>query len=109
MEVVRSTRRASTIKNFCAPWIFKPAKKIWEYPQIGSGVTWGGLLATASGLIFFCDDAGAFAAVDATDGKPLWHFNLSQSWHASPLIYAVDGKQFVAVAAGSNIVAFAVH
>jgi alcohol dehydrogenase (cytochrome c) len=82
-------------------------KIAWEYPQIGSGGTWGGLLATAGGIVFFCDDGGAFAALDAASGNPLWQFNAGVSWHASPITYAVDGKQYVSIAAGSNILTFA--
>lgn len=82
-------------------------KIVWELPQIGPGGSWGGVLSTAGGLVFFCDDSGAFAAVDAKTGKPLWNFHTNQSWHASPMTYMVDGKQYVAVAAGSNIIAFA--
>ena len=67
---------------------------------------WGGVLSTAGGLVFFCDESGAFAAVDAKTGKPLWHFHTNQGWHASPMTYTVDGKQYVAVAAGSNVIAF---
>ena len=78
----------------------------WEWPQEGPGHTWGGLLATAGGLVFFCDDGGAFAAADAKTGKPLWHFQMSQDWHASPMTYTAEGKQFVAVAAGSTIITF---
>ena len=81
-------------------------KIAWEYPQSGRGETWGGLLATAGGLVFFCDDSGEFAAADATTGKPLWHFNAGAAWHASPMTYSVDGRQFVAVAVGGGIVAF---
>ncbi len=81
-------------------------KRVWEVPQEGPANTWGGVLATAGGLVFLCDDSGAFAAVDAKTGKPLWHFHTSQSWRASPMTYMVDGKQYVAVAAGSNIIAF---
>ncbi len=68
---------------------------------------WGGLLSTASGLVFFCDDSGAFAAADAATGKPLWSFHTNHAWHASPMTYMVDGKQYVAVAAGSSIITFA--
>jgi alcohol dehydrogenase (cytochrome c) len=102
------TRRAAgeNDRKFLRALDIQTGRIAWEYPQIGSGNTWGGLLATASGLVFFCDDGGAFAAVDSRAGKPLWHFNLSQSWHASPMTYALDGKQFVAVAAGANIIAF---
>ncbi|MDQ6675970.1 MAG: PQQ-binding-like beta-propeller repeat protein [Acidobacteriota bacterium] len=81
-------------------------KIVWEYPQIGPGASWGGLLSTGGGIVFFCDDSGAFAAVDAKSGTPLWHFNASQSWHASPMTYAVEGTQYVGVADRSNILAF---
>src|SRR5579884_464641 len=84
----------------------RSGKIAWEYPQIGPATTWGGVLATAGGLVFFCDDSGAFAAVDAKTGKLLWHFSTSQSWRASPMTYMADGRQFVAVAAGSVILAF---
>lgn len=80
---------------------------VWEYPQIGQGSTWGGLLTTAGGLVFFCDDGGAFAALDARSGKPLWHFNAGVASHASPMTYAVDGRQYVSIAAGSDIITFA--
>ena len=64
------------------------------------------MLSTAGGLVFFCDDSGAFAAADAKTGKLLWHFHTSTLWKASPMTYAAGGKQYVAVAAGSNIFAF---
>jgi alcohol dehydrogenase (cytochrome c) len=79
----------------------------WELPQTGLGNSWGGTLATASGLIFFGEDSGALMAVDASTGKPLWQFQASQTWKASPMTYMFDGKQFIAVASGSNIISFA--
>jgi alcohol dehydrogenase (cytochrome c) len=81
-------------------------KIVWEVPQIGPGTSWGGVLSTAGGLVFFGEDSGAFAAVDAKTGKSLWHFQTSQSWKASPMTYMVEGRQHVAVAAGSNILSF---
>jgi alcohol dehydrogenase (cytochrome c) len=82
-------------------------KIVWEYEQTGPGEAWGGLIATATGLIFFGDDDGSFAALDAKTGKPLWHFPLNVHWHASPMTYLNDGKQYIAVAAGTSIMAFA--
>jgi len=38
---------------------------VWEYPQIGPSMTWGGVLSTAGGLVFFGEDSGAFTALDA--------------------------------------------
>ncbi len=81
-------------------------KIAWEVPQNGRGNTWGGVLSTDGGLVFYCDDGGALAAVDAKTGKPLWQFQANQNWHASPMTYTVNGKQYVAIAAGSNILAF---
>ena len=65
----------------------------WEYPQVGPADTWGGVLSTAGGLVFFGDDSGAFAAVDARSGRPLWHFHLNAGWKASPMTYQLDGRQ----------------
>jgi alcohol dehydrogenase (cytochrome c) len=79
----------------------------WELPQIGPATTWGGVLATATGLLFFCDDSGMFVAVDAARGKPLWSFQANQAWHASPISYQFDGKQYVAIASGQTVTAFA--
>jgi len=82
-------------------------KIAWELPQVGSGTSYGGTMATASGLVFFGEDSGAFEAVNAADGKPLWQFQTNQLWKASPMTYMVDGRQFVAVASGQTILAFA--
>jgi len=82
-------------------------KIVWQHEQVGPGEAWGGVLATAGGLVFFGDDDGSFGALDAKSGKPLWHFPLSARWHASPMTYAVNGRQYVAVAMNSSIVAFA--
>ncbi len=79
---------------------------VWEFPQTGAANSWGGVLSTAGGVVFFGEDSGAFAAVDATSGQPLWHFHTSELWKASPMTYLAGGEQFVAIAAGSNILAF---
>jgi alcohol dehydrogenase (cytochrome c) len=83
------------------------AKPAWSYVQAGEGHSAGGTMTTASGLVFFGDDARSFEAVDAHTGKPLWHFNTGQNISASPMSYAVHSKQFVAIAAGSDVFSFA--
>jgi alcohol dehydrogenase (cytochrome c) len=79
---------------------------VWELPQTGAVDSWGGALSTAGGLVFFGEDSGALMAADAANGKPLWSFQTSQLWKASPMTYMFDNTQYVAVAAGSNIIAF---
>ena len=82
-------------------------KQVWRYAQIGHGESWGGTLTTAGGLVFFGDDAGAFEAVDAETGRALWHFNTGQSFYASPMTYSMNGIQYVAICAGSDLFSFA--
>jgi len=77
----------------------------WRYSQTGARGA-AGTMTTASGLVFFGDTAETFEAVDAKTGKPLWHFNTGQFLHASPMSYAVNGKQYVAIAAGGDVFSF---
>ena len=79
----------------------------WRYPQEGDSHSWGGVMTTASGLVFFADDAESFEAVDAMTGKSLWHFNTGQTFHASPMSYSVGGRQYVAIASGDDLFSFA--
>ncbi len=80
----------------------------WELPQPGPAESWGGTLTTATGLVIFGEENGALMAADAKTGKPLWSFQTNQLWKASPMTYEFDHQQYIAVAAGSNILAFAI-
>jgi alcohol dehydrogenase (cytochrome c) len=80
----------------------------WELPQPGPAESWGGTLTTSTGLVIFGAEGGALMAADAFTGKPLWSFETNQLWKASPMTYEFDGKQYIAVAAGSSIIAFGV-
>jgi alcohol dehydrogenase (cytochrome c) len=82
-------------------------KPAWRYVQSGDGHSSAGTMTTAGGLVFFGDDSQSFEAVDAQTGKPLWHFNTGQNISASPMSYAVKSKQYVAIAAGSDVFSFA--
>ena len=81
---------------------------VWELPQPGPAQSWGGTLATATGLVIFGEEGGALMAADAATGKPLWSFQTNHTWKASPMTYSFDGKQYIGVAAGSNILAFGI-
>jgi alcohol dehydrogenase (cytochrome c) len=82
-----------------------PSGKVkWEFRHLSP--TWSGVLSTAGGLVFTGDAEGNFIALDAAVGKPLWHFQMGGAVYASPMTYSVDGKQQVAIAAGSAIYAF---
>jgi PQQ-dependent dehydrogenase (methanol/ethanol family) len=84
-------------------------KIAWEIPLIGPPErNYAGVLSTAGGLVFFGETSGGFAAVDAKTGKYLWHFEASEPWKASPMTYIINGRQYVAIASGANILSFAV-
>lgn len=74
----------------------------WKHPS----PTWSGVLSTAGGIVFTGDAEGNFIALEAASGKPLWHFQCGASIYSSPMAFAVDGKEYVAVAAGSALFAF---
>lgn len=80
----------------------------WELPQPGPAHSWGGTLSTATGLVIFGAEDGSLMAADAVTGARLWSFPTNHVWKASPMTYMFDGRQYVAVAAGSTIVAFGI-
>ena len=76
----------------------------WKFEH--TSPTWSGVLSTAGGLVFTGDAEGNFIAFDAAAGKPLWHFQMGGAVYAAPMAFAVDGKEYVAIAAGSAVYAF---
>lgn len=62
----------------------------------------GGVLATAGGVLFSGEGNGNFNAYDAKDGKLLWQAKNEAGVNAPPITYQLDGRQYVAVAAGGN-------
>ncbi len=79
----------------------------WDRPHGSSERAWTGVLSTDGDLVFYGDADGTFTAADAATGEALWHFHTNDRWKASPMTYRAGGRQFVAVAAGFNIIAFA--
>ncbi len=79
----------------------------WEYPMTGRGDMWAGTVSTAGGLVFFGDDDGQLVAVDAATGQDLWHGSLGQNITASPITFLADGRQYVTIAAATDVFTFA--
>ncbi len=70
---------------------------LWHYDQrapMGSSMT------TAGGLVFAGDFYRNFRAFDTDTGKILWQVPLNGPIEGYPISYAVDGTQYIAVAAG---------
>jgi len=62
----------------------------------------GGALATAGGVVFTGTADKEFLAFDARTGRQLWRHVGNGGVNAPPISYTVDGRQYVAVAAGGN-------
>ena len=71
----------------------------WQYeskrPMLAAVTT------TSSDLVFTGELTGHFLALDGRDGKVLYRFNAGLPLLAGVITYAVDGKQYVAIASGS--------
>jgi alcohol dehydrogenase (cytochrome c) len=59
-----------------------------------------GALATAGGLIVTALIDGTVVALDDQTLEELWSFNVGTGINAPPMTYAVDGRQYIAIATG---------
>src|SRR6187399_1150258 len=76
----------------------------WTFKQYD--VTDGGILTTATDLLFTGGREGYFYALDARSGDVLWKASLGGQIVNGPITYAIDGKQYVAVISGNSLYAF---
>ena len=81
-------------------------KTMWDF-KLFQGSLGNGVLATAGGLLFASSRDGNVIALDARTGKHLWHYQTGGNHSASPISYAVDGRQYVALTAGNVLYSFA--
>ncbi len=82
-----------------------------EYPELAAkGLkntgteNYGGPIVTAGGLVFIAasDFDKKFRAFDKATGELLWETTLPFSGNATPATYAVNGRQYVVIAAGGG-------
>jgi len=83
----------------------KTGKIQWEFKHFTGA--WSGVMSSAGGLVFTADGQGNFIALDAATGRDLWHLPLGGDIQAAAISYAVDGRQYIAITAGSAVFAFA--
>jgi alcohol dehydrogenase (cytochrome c) len=91
---------------------YRTGKIVWERPfgpgQGLLGALGSGMLSTAGGLLLAADSGENFVAFDAETGKPLWHTRLHGVSNAAET-YTLEGRQYVIVAAGDMVYAFALY
>jgi quinoprotein glucose dehydrogenase len=67
-------------------------------PNTGAHFPRGGVVATASGLVFVATASDRkFRAYDADNGKVIWEKDLSAGSEGVPAVYEVGGRQFIAL------------
>jgi len=83
-------------------------KQVWEYRREPRQVnnTMGGVLSTTGGIVFGGDQS-TFFALDSRTGRPLWSVETGGAIRAAPETFLAGGEQLVAIAAGRNLLAFA--
>ena len=82
-----------------------------EHWQDGLGVTlftppWAGVLSTAGNLVLSGSSEGLFYALDAQTGELLWNIQLGGEITANPMAYAIDGHEYLVIAADRVLYAF---
>ncbi|MAV32291.1 MAG: PQQ-dependent dehydrogenase, methanol/ethanol family [Gammaproteobacteria bacterium] len=80
------------------------AEIAWEFPIMPRSSA--GISTTAGGLLLTGSADGYFFALNAFTGKELWHISLGGRVHAAPMTFAVDGKQYITIAAGNVVYTF---
>ncbi|MDG0999018.1 MAG: PQQ-dependent dehydrogenase, methanol/ethanol family [Gammaproteobacteria bacterium] len=80
------------------------AEIAWEFPIMPRSSA--GISTTAGGLLLTGSADGYFFALDALTGKELWHISLGGRVHAAPMTFAVDGEQYITIAAGNVVYTF---
>jgi PQQ-dependent dehydrogenase (methanol/ethanol family) len=95
-------------KKYLRALDIETGKVVWEIPQSGpiEGKRWAGVLATAGGILLYADPNGDLVAVDQKDGTRLWHIPTNQTIKTAPITFTAKGRQYIAIAAGSNILCF---
>ena len=79
----------------------------WEFKM--NDITWAGVLTTASDVLFSGGKEGYFFALDARSGDLLWKVPLGGQVNAGPMSYSVNGRQYVAIAAGNSLFTFSLR
>jgi glucose dehydrogenase len=77
-----------------------------EYPGVEAtgSENYGGPVVTAGGLLFIgaTNHDRKFRVFDKLTGEKLWETTLPASGNATPAVYEVNGRQFIAIAAGGG-------
>jgi alcohol dehydrogenase (cytochrome c) len=83
---------------------YRTGRIVWDHP-IGDGAGTAGVLTTATGLTFSGDNSTNVLALRTSDGATLWHQDIGRM-QSAPVMYQLDGKQYLVVGGGPSLYAF---
>jgi alcohol dehydrogenase (cytochrome c) len=93
-----------TGRSFLRAIDYKTGKIAWDHP-IGDGAGTAGVMTTSTGITFSGDNSTNVLALRTKDGATLWHESIGRVQNG-PIMYELDGKQYMVVAGGSSLYAF---
>ncbi len=99
-NAAEAAKAVDSAKGRLIAWDPVAQKEVWRVERAGPSN--GGALSTAGGLVFQGTGSGEFTALDAKTGASLWSSQTQTGVIAAPISYEIDGKQYVAVMAGSG-------
>jgi glucose dehydrogenase len=87
-------------------WLHSGSANNWTGMALEGTENYGGPIVTVGGIVFI--GATIFDrkmhAFDSRTGRLLWESTLPFAGHATPATYMIDGRQYVAIAAGADAI-----
>jgi alcohol dehydrogenase (cytochrome c) len=77
----------------------------WSFDT--KGPNWGGLVATAGGLVFGGAFDGKLRAFNDETGEVLWEYQTLEPAYAPATTFRINGKQYIGMAAGFGVMSMA--
>ena len=101
LKTLQATRKVKLVRELLRAWDPIAQKVVWEV-ETSSGVRGydGGVMSTASNLVFQGRGSGELWVYSADSGKVLDRIQTGSHIMAAPMTYAVNGVQYVAVQVG---------
>ena len=101
IAAIKAARKVNPVRELLRAWDPIAQKTVWEH-ETSSGIRGydGGVMSTASNLVFQGRGSGELWVYAADTGKILDVIKTGSHMMAAPMTYEVNGEQYVAIQAG---------
>jgi quinohemoprotein ethanol dehydrogenase len=101
LKEIRATRKVKPVRELLRAWDPVAQKTVWEHETSGGVRGYdGGVMSTASNLVFQGRGSGGLWVYAADTGRVLKVIKTGSHIMAAPTTYAINGTQYVAVQVG---------